>query len=110
MVVLVSSMTVLTVGVMVERSPAELEWPRVLHTTAMRTWRREVDEAIKPLSEGCSLWAGDYPNTTEGDEKLQAVLKRPAHTAKLARLAAIEEHGGDDDLYGSSSTSSHDRL
>ena len=48
----------------------------------------EVDEAIKPLSEGCSLWVDEYPDTNEGREKLQSVLRRPEHATKLARLAA----------------------
>ena len=50
----------------------------------------DVDAAIKPLSAGVSLWVGDYPDTAEGNEALDGVLKQPAHAEKLARFAAME--------------------
>jgi hypothetical protein len=48
----------------------------------------DVDMAIKPLSEGVSLWCDDYPNTAEGNAALDKVLSQPKHAAKLARFAA----------------------
>ena len=50
----------------------------------------DVDEAIKPLSAGVTLWVADYPDTQEGNEALDKVLKQPVHTEKLARFAAME--------------------
>jgi hypothetical protein len=47
-----------------------------------------VDEAIKPLSENVSLWADDFPDTEEGNKKLEMILREPKHAEKLARLAA----------------------
>jgi hypothetical protein len=50
----------------------------------------DVDEAMKPLSEGISLWVADYPDTEAGNDALAAVLNQPVHAKKLARFAAME--------------------